>query len=205
MAKDLLQKLNVLLQASLRDAVSGGLGRLSRKRLGGDLKGEIAHLRQQLEAAYQDEEAMQRQITTLEGELVAWDEKADQAVLSQRDAEARYAIQQMETLKRRIAMLQSDLDSHRYAAHELLQHVNQLEGLLQAVEQEAQADPPELTVDDSLTLSQAIQRARETAEHEAAPEVVQVDVEPATAESQDDDKIEIDLATRRSRLAKPDA
>jgi chromosome segregation ATPase len=205
MAKNVLQKLNVLLQASLRDVVGGRSGRRFRKRLGGDLKGEIAQLRQQLEAAYQDEDVMIQQIAALEKEAVAWDEKADQAVLSHRDAEARYAIQQIETLKRRIAMLQSDLDSHRYAAQELLQHINQLEGLLQVAEQEAQADQSDQPAADSLTLSQAIQHARETAQNEDTPEVTHVELETAPAGSQDDDAIEIDLAARRSRLTKPDA
>lgn len=203
MAKNLLEKLNVLLQANLH-TLSPDLSRLNPRRAGKNLDREIAALQKQMEAAAEDEAQIEANIAAMTEAILKWDEEADRAVKAGQNTQARFAIQQMETEKRRLAMLQAELDEHRQTMAALMRQVNEFESILKAAQQ-AQAAAEEETA----TLSEAIRQAREAVQAEAGvgedtPIRVQVDVSDA-ATHEDEETINRDLHERRSRLAKPDA
>ncbi len=193
MAKNLLEKLNLLLQANLT-SVTPDLTRLSPRRAGKNLDKEIAALRKQLEVADQDEVSIQTQIEKLTQTILQWDAEANSALQKGQEAQARYALQQMETEKRRLVMLQSELDEHRQTMAALMRQLNQFESVLQA----AQQTQP-VAEEETETLSDAIRRTRETIEAETTSMQNEIDVVI------DEAQIERELASRRSRLAKPDA
>ncbi len=202
MAKNLLEKLNVLLQANLH-TLTPDLSRFNPGRAGKNLDREISALKKQMDAAAEDEAQIEAKIAAMTNIILKWDEEADKAVKAGQNAQARFAIQQMETEKRRLAMLQAELDEHRQAMAALMRQVNEFESILRAAQQE-QAEAEEETA----TLSEAIRQAREAVQEEAGvgdtPIRVQVDVSDA-ATHEDEETINRDLHERRSRLAKPDA
>lgn len=202
MAKNLLEKLNVLLQANLHN-LSPGLSRLNPRRAGKNLDREIAALRKQLEVSAEDEAEIEAQITAMTEAILQWDAAADEAIKAGKDAQARYAVQQMETEKRRLVILQTELDEHRQAMAALMRQLNEFESVLKAA-QKAQAEVEE----EAATLSEAIRQARESVQAEAGsgevPVRVQVDVSDVD-NTNDEETISRDLDQRRSRLAKPDA
>ncbi|KAB2904535.1 MAG: hypothetical protein F9K27_08465 [Anaerolineae bacterium] len=202
MAKNLLEKLNVLLQANLHN-LSPDLSRLNPRRAGKNLDREIAALRKQLEVSAEDEAEIEAKITAMTEAILQWDAAADEAIKAGKDAQARYAVQQMETEKRRLVILQTELDEHRQAMAALMRQLNEFESVLKAA-QKAQAEVEEETA----TLSEAIRQARESVQAEAGlgevPVRVQVDVSDVD-NTNDEETISRDLDQRRSRLAKPDA
>lgn len=202
MAKNLLEKLNVLLQANLHN-LSPDLSRLNPRRAGKNLDREIAALRKQLEVSAEDEAEIEAKITAMTEAILQWDAAADEAIKAGKDAQARYAVQQMETEKRRLVILQTELDEHRQTMAALMRQLNEFESVLKAA-QKAQAEVEEETA----TLSEAIRQARETVQAEAGlgevPVRVQVDVSDVD-NTNDEETISRDLNQRRSRLAKPDA
>lgn len=207
MAKNLLNKLSTLIQASITDAVRSER-KPSRRRLGKNIEREIKGLHQQVAAADEDEQTILQRQTALEKEIMRLDEQADSAVAAGRDAEARHAIQQMEMAKQRLNMLTSELESHRRAVSELRQQVNELEALIEAAKHEetaAESESP-ASPEVQIPLSEAIRQARDQVKSESKEEVIRVKVEviEEDAPAQDDAAIEKDLAIRRSRLAKPD-
>lgn len=202
MAKNLLEKLNVLLQANLHN-LSPDLSRLNPRGAGKNLDREIAALRKQLEVSAEDEAEIEAKITAMTEAILQWDAAADEAIKAGKDAQARYAVQQMETEKRRLVILQTELDEHRQAMAALMRQLNEFESVLKAA-QKGQAEAEEETA----TLSEAIRQARETVQAEAGsgevPVRVQVDVSDVD-NTNDEETISRDLDQRRSRLAKPDA
>lgn len=202
MAKNLLEKLNVLLQANLHN-LSPDLSRLNPRRAGKNLDREIAALRKQLEVSAEDEAEIEAKITAMTEAILQWDAAADEAIKAGKDAQARYAVQQMETEKRRLVILQTELDEHRQAMAALMRQLNEFESVLKAA-QKAQAEVEEETA----TLSEAIRQARESVQAEAGlgevPVRIQVDVSDVD-NTNDEETISRDLDQRRSRLAKPDA
>lgn len=202
MAKNLLEKLNVLLQANLHN-LSPDLSRLNPRRAGKNLDREIAALRKQLEVSAEDEAEIEAKITAMTEAILQWDAAADEAIKAGKDAQARYAVQQMETEKRRLVILQTELDEHRQAMAALMRQLNEFESVLKAA-QKGQAEAEEETA----TLSEAIRQARESVQAEAGlgevPVRVQVDVSDVD-NTNDEETISRDLDQRRSRLAKPDA
>ncbi|MBZ0308525.1 MAG: hypothetical protein K8I82_20835 [Anaerolineae bacterium] len=202
MAKNLLEKFNVLLQANLHN-LTPDLSRLNLRRAGKNLDREIAALQKQMDAATEDEAQIEAKIAAMTATILKWDEDADKAVKAGQNAQARFAIQQMEIEKRRLTMLQAELDEHRQTMAALMRQLNEFESVLKAAQQ-AQAEAEEETA----TLSEAIRQAREAVQAEAGvgntPIRVQVDVSDA-ATHEDEETINRDLDERRSRLAKPDA
>ncbi|MCL4877731.1 MAG: hypothetical protein KJ064_13805 [Anaerolineae bacterium] len=202
MAKNLLEKLNVLLQANLHN-LSPDLSRLNPRRAGKNLDREIAALRKQLEVSAEDEAEIEAKITAMTEAILQWDAAADEAIKAGKDAQARYAVQQMETEKRRLVILQTELDEHRQAMAALMRQLNEFESVLKAA-QKAQAEVEE----EAATLSEAIRQARESVQAEAGlgevPVRIQVDVSDVD-NTNDEETISRDLDQRRSRLAKPDA
>jgi hypothetical protein len=201
MAKNIIHKLNTLVRASVKDLVSFDLPSLNR--LGKNLDSEVALLRQQLEAAYADETALKERLARMDEEIMSWDTRADQALINKQDAQARYALQQMETIKQRRAMLASDVEEHQRATHELLIQITELESLLKSSQGQSPSQPSVEPAAKEPTLSDAIRQARQQTEHESkSASHLETPAEDLTI---DEDAIEKDLAVRRSRLAKPEA
>lgn len=198
MAKNLLEKLNVLIQSNLHSIGPD----FSRLKPGKNLDKEVAALKKQLEVAGEDEARIEAQTAALTEAILKWDAEADAAVEAGKDAQARYALQQMEIEKRRLTMLQAELDEHRQTMATLLRQLNQFEAALEAA-QKIQVEAEEGTQ----TLSEAIRQAREAVQAEAgvgdAP--VRINVSDDIASINDEETIDRELEQRRSRLAKPDA
>jgi hypothetical protein len=126
---DFLKKLNVLVKASINDAVSGEhTARPPRadKRLDDD----IQELRQRINDAVDYEDQMQTRVRQFEGEAARWDKQADDAVAQGNDTNARYAIEQMKRAEQRAALAQDDLREHQRVTQELIQRVNLLEAVV---------------------------------------------------------------------------
>lgn len=193
MAKNLLEKLNTLLQANLNNLTPD----LSRLKPGKNLGREVEALKKQLKVAQQDEAKIEAQLAALTASILKWDTEADAALKAGKESLARHALQQMEIEKRRLAMLQAELDEHRQSMAGLMRQLNHFEGVLQAAQQ-IQTDAEEETE----TLSEAIRRAREIAQAELENEP---SLSTIVSDANDTEVIEREIAQRRSRLAKPDA
>lgn len=220
MAKSFLEKLNLLLEANLHNMTPS----FSFKGLGKGIESELKHLHGQIASSQADEDAYQQHISDLEAQVLELDQQADAALAAGQEAKARYAIEQMETVKRRLIMAQSELSSHRQALYQLMQQVSQLEATVEVAKREAQAQvdaPPSATTipnevdQNALTMSEAIRKARESVQKAADQgEVIRVQLDTQSSkhtkesdpvateiEAQTIDK---DISARRSRLAKPD-
>lgn len=193
MAKNLLEKLNTLLQANLNNLTPD----LSRLKPGKNLGREVEALKKQLKIAQQDEAKIEAQLAALTASILKWDTEADAALKAGKESLAQHALQQMEIEKRRLAMLQAELDEHRQSMAGLMRQLNHFEGVLQAAQQ-IQTDAEEETE----TLSEAIRRAREIAQAELENEP---SLSTIVSDANDTEVIEREIAQRRSRLAKPDA
>lgn len=193
MAKNLLEKLNTLLQANLNNLTPD----LSRLKPGKNLGREVEALKKQLKIAQQDEAKIEAQLAALTASILKWDTEADAALKAGKKSLAQHALQQMEIEKRRLAMLQAELDEHRQSMAGLMRQLNHFEGVLQAAQQ-IQTDAEEETE----TLSEAIRRAREIAQAELENEP---SLSTIVSDANDTEVIEREIAQRRSRLAKPDA
>jgi len=192
MAKNLLQKLNTLIQSSIHDAVK-------LPRLGKNIDRQMNALRKQMAVAEEDEQAIIQRKEALSAEILQWDEQADQALAAKNESQARYDIQQMETAKRRLTMLESELDEHRRAMSDLYRQINNLEGIITAAQKQPESAEPAI---EEPSLAEAIQQARETVQPTA--DAVRIQIEEVEPVAQDDAAIDADLKVRRSRLAKPD-
>jgi len=192
MSKSFLTKFNTLIQANVRGALRGG----GRVKSGGNLDEEIASLRRQFEAAQQDQTAIEKDIAVLDEEILRLDAQVDDALRVGRDAEARYAVEQMERTRRKRTMMQAERDNHQHALGQLLVQINQLEALAQMPAQDTASDAPA-----QQSLSEAIRQARQSAE---STRRIQVDIKDEET-SEDDEAIEQELSVRRARLAKPDS
>lgn len=193
MAKNLLEKLNTLLQANLNNLTPD----LSRLKPGKNLGREVEALKKQLKVAQEDAAKIEAQLAALTERILKWDVEADAALKVGKEALARHALQQMEIEKRRLVMLQAELDEHHQSMAGLMRQLNHFEGILQAAQQ-IQTEAEEETE----TLSEAIRRAREMAQAELENEP---SLSTLVSDANDTEVIEREIAQRRSRLAKPDA
>jgi phage shock protein A len=227
---NLLDKLNVLVKSSLnsflRDAAeTSGTPGVPAGRLGKDIDGEVARLRQQIDAALNQEDAMLKRLEQLQQQVDRYDQQADAALQRNDEATARYLIQQMQRQQQLATMLQAELDQHRRATSEFIERVNMLEALVSdARRQQASTPAGEVAAQTEHTpgvvLSNLLREARERVEStvgnvltpaqsaepgqsipiataaKGAEELIQ----PQTPDSQ----VEADLAKRRARLSKPD-
>jgi phage shock protein A len=75
--------------------------------------------------AYEDE--LQARVAALQAEVEDWDAKADAAVASGKEADGRYAIDQMHRAQQRTAIAEADLRDHQQVTQELISRVNMLE------------------------------------------------------------------------------
>src|SRR4051812_24708758 len=100
----LLDKLNVLVRSSINSVLSeppahgedGSRPRVPAERLGKDIDKEVAALRQQIDKALSEEDAMQARLDQVQQQIVAYDQQADDALQRGDDPNARYLVQQMQ-------------------------------------------------------------------------------------------------------------
>lgn len=206
--EDLLKKLNVLVKATLNDALTGDSQRNKLVSPSGTKPSsiqeghqQIAQLRQRITETLAFEDELQKQIQSLQAEVADWDEQADTAVKDGDEAKAHYAVEQMQRSQERLTMVQSDLDAHERVTQELIYHVNTLEAAVEAATPK-QVDAPTLAGADE-KVSGVLQDMRDkvlelrdqiASRAEAASETPETRPEP----------VEDDLAKRRQRLAKPE-
>jgi phage shock protein A len=215
---DLFKKINTLIKASVNDvlgddwAVDGPRRRhLMPDKLGKDVDREIAALRQKVNEALDHETKLQSQITSLQDEIVRWDQQADEAVAQSKDATARYAIEQMQRAEQRRTMMESDLHEHRLVTQELIQRVNMLEAAVadarRAKEAEAAPATPETqTLPGSRLVSDVLRETREKISQMSDLITAKEEVtasSPASVQSASNEKaVDDDLEQRRQRLSK---
>jgi chromosome segregation ATPase len=198
MAKNIINKLNTLLQSGVRGAVDDLTHPLRRDpsapiKLGKNIDHEIAALRQQIDAALDDEERMAAEIGALRRQIAEADQQADRALSKGDEAAARHILQQMQRQQQRQAMLEAELAEHRFSTSELISRVNALEAVVAQAQQQQAAPPPDDTDDDSLSIRLSRIREEAAAQPTSAPQETPVVV--------DERAIEDDLARRRARLS----
>ncbi|HVO41008.1 MAG TPA: PspA/IM30 family protein [Aggregatilineales bacterium] len=232
---DLLSKLNVLVRSSLTSFMGSAADEAKSLpgelfgRLGQNIDSEVTALRRRVEQAISEEEAMQAEITRLAAQSEQLSAQADHALTRNNDAEARYALEQQRRIDQRLAMQRSELETHKRATADLMQHVNVLDSVLSDKRREAQA----VTPTEGPSLSDMLRDAREqTSVNPTSSNVDVPDQEVAIPirinRTQDapgtgvpgatapaalpsappknlpPDDEEADLARRRSRLTKPE-
>src|SRR5712671_3200533 len=117
--EDLLKKLNVLVKATLNDALTGDSRRNKLVSPSGTKPSavqegnqQISQLRQRINETLVFEDELQKQIQSVQSEVANWDEQADAAVKDGDDAKAHYAVEQMQRAQERLTIAQSDLAAH---------------------------------------------------------------------------------------------
>jgi hypothetical protein len=136
---DLLKKLNTLVRSNLNDLTPNmpglpGLGRAP------NLDAQVSELRGRINAALAHEEGLQATAGALRAEIEQLDQRADDAVASGQDAQARHLIAQMGRVQQRLALAESDLELHRRAVADLISKVNLLEATV--ADSKAATTPP---------------------------------------------------------------
>jgi chromosome segregation ATPase len=215
---DLLEKLNVLLRASLSSLTSGSAERpsvtpIAPERLGTpkELDREIAALRKQLADAIAQQEALQARIDDMERQISEYIRQADSALLSDDEPRARYLIAQKQRLEQRVRTQSEMLTRYRNAAADLMEQVNRLEALVadarRAAAESAAAPLPENPPSRAPALADMLRSVRERVEETLAPrpkppsdDLPPAKPSPSAPPASDDD----DLARRRARLSLPD-
>lgn len=223
---NLLDKLNVLVKSSLNsflgDAGASGPPKVPAERLGKDIDGEVARLRQQIDSALNQEDAMLKRLEELQQQIDSYDQQADSALQRNDEATARYLIQQMQRQQQLASMLQAELDQHRRATSEFIERVNMLEALVSnARSQQTPASAGEADTQAERTpgavLSNLLRDARERVENTVGnvlastqdsdpAQSIPISTEPKETNSPQpsDPQVDADLAKRRARLSKPD-
>jgi hypothetical protein len=206
---DLFKKLNVLVKATLRDALEPDSRRnpLTPVRLGKGIDHEVEQLRQRINEALSFEDQLQGRVQSLQVEAAKWDQQADEFLGAGNDAQARYAIEQMQRAEQRLAIAKSDLREHQLVTQELIVRVNTLDAAVadaRRSEKETPANAEPLSEPPTgNVLSDALRDVREKITREGEPvqaNAVQAPLEPPA----NDEAIEDDLARRRQRLSKPE-
>jgi phage shock protein A len=228
---DLLKKLNTLARAKMHSALDSAIGSKGEKKIAlHNAKQQVEKLHKQVEKATEFKEELEVRIAVLGKEAERMDTKADAAVQSGDDAEARRLLEQLERKQQQIAMTEADLERHKMSIQQMNREIIRLEEALDiALEQQAQAEQaaaaqpsapsvPQKTPMDKLNavMEQTQSKISELSdmvgskkdETEARMELSQEDakVAKATADAAEEakkSKIEDDLAARRKRLSKP--
>ncbi|MCB9453736.1 MAG: hypothetical protein H6672_20085 [Anaerolineaceae bacterium] len=217
---DLFKKLNTLIKVSVADALGEDIlpgkprrARLDPHKLGKDVDREIDTLRTRINDALAYEDELRQQVNALEAEVARWDQQADSDVQAGNDANARYAVEQMQRAQQRLAMAQADLRDHQSVTQELIQRVNMLDAAVadaRRAEAEAQPAPPPENAESKSgpVLSDVLRDAREKITQmgdliASKSEVMTGEtVGQQAADVADDQAVEDDLAARRQRLSK---
>lgn len=207
--EDLIKKLNVLVKATLNDALTGDSRRNKLVTPGSDKPSaiqegnqQIMQLRQRIKETLAFEDELQKQIQLLQSQITDWDVQADAAVKDGDEAKAHYAVEQMQRVQERLAVAQSDLTAHERVTQELIYHVNTLEAAVDAATQK-QADESATAGAATEKVSGVLKDMRDkvlelrdqiTAREEVSSQPTETQPEP----------VEDDLAKRRQRLSKPE-
>ena len=196
----LIDKLNVLVRSSIQDVLGDDVVPSRRRpplmsRLGKEIDKEIAALREQIERALDDEEQMQADLAAMQEEAASLDQQANQALLADDEANARYFVRQMKLKQQHAAMQEADIVAHRRSTSELIQRVNELEAVV-ANARHQQAAAAEDSADEAAdSLSARIRQVRQKLRGEPEEPVVR---QETPVEDQD---VDDDLARRRARLS----
>ena len=208
--EDLLKKLNVLVKATLNDALTGDSRRNKLVSRSGDKPSavqegnqQIGQLRQRINETLAFEDELQKQIQSLQSEVADWDEQADVAVKDGDEAKAHYAVEQMQRAQERLTIAQSDLTAHEQVTQELIYHVNTLEAAVDAATQKQTDSSTEVGADEKVSgvLRDMRDKILELRDQIAARD--EVAPEPESSETRPE-PVEDDLAKRRQRLTKPE-
>jgi len=225
----LFKKLNVLLQSQInnlvdnRDSQEARQERLTVKRLGKDIDGELARLKKRVNEALEYEGQLQAKVDQLYASIADWDAKANAAVSEGRDDDARVAVRSLKEAQRQLSFMESDLNEHRLITQELLQKVNIFEATVdearrresqqaeaEAVEKQQASIEVEVVPDEDGetpedALSEMLRNTREAVDDlvENAPNMTVNIIPDEPSSDDDDDDVNDDLDGRRSRLSKP--
>ncbi len=207
---DLIRKLNVLVKATLNDALTGDSRRNKLVTPGGDKPSavqegnqQIKQLRQRITETLAFEDELQQQIQLLQAQITDWDKQADAAVKDGDDAKAHYAVEQMQRVQQQLTMVQSDLTAHERVTQELIFHVNTLEAAVDAATQKQTDEAVSAgAANDKVSglLSDMRDKVLELRDQITARE----DVAPEPPTETRPEPVEDDLAKRRQRLSKPE-
>jgi hypothetical protein len=213
----LLDKLNTLVKSSVNsflDDIPGGKSSVQPARLGKDIDQEVAALRKRIEEALTEEDAMKQRLEAMQQEIDRADKQADAALQQGDESTARALVQQIQRQQQQAAMLQADLEQHRRSTSDFIERVNTLDAIVSdARSQKAQpAEPPDQeSKAPGAVLSNLLRDARERVENAISPQSeeevhhIKINVgDPAQTPPPDPAKVDADLASRRSRLSKPD-
>lgn len=201
---DFFKKLNVLVKASLREALSEPGLPLTRDRLGSNVGREVALLRERVNQALDYEDELANRVSQIQAEVEQLDREADLAVEQGDDDAARRKVADLRRAEKRLEMAESDLREHRLVTQELITRVNELDAAV-ADAQRAKGDEP--LAEEPLeragrvvadVLHEMRERIAEMGEIISAS-TTEVDT-PEINSSQTD--IDDDLERRRSRLSK---
>lgn len=205
---DLLKKLNVLVKATLNDALTGDSRRSKLVSPNTDTPSavqegnqQITQLRQRINETLAFEDELQKQIQALQAEVTDWDSQADTAVNDGDDAKARYAVEQMQRAQERLAMAKSDLAEHERVTQELIYHVNTLEAAVDAAKQKQTDDASSTGGADKV--SGVLRDMRDKVVELRDQLVTRGEPSEAAAETSPE-VVDNDLEKRRKRLAKPE-
>ena len=159
---DLINKLNVLIRATVSSGLSAGgapgddrdraTPRPAQHLSDQAVDAQIKTLRQHIDAALNAEDGMRQKIENAQNQNDQLDQQVDAALLDGDSANARVLAQRLQQQRQRLVSQQADLDLHRRATSELIEQVNQLEA--QISDARANQDPvleplESLTVDPS--------------------------------------------------------
>lgn len=226
----LFKKLNILVRASVQDALGDLAQDASRRRLvdparlGKDMDREVASLRERIDEAIAHENTLRVNLDSLYSEIARLDQAADEAVKQGDQAQARYLIARMQQIRRRAEMAEADLREHQIVTEEFIQRVNLLDAVVADARRQQESEPSAEQVPDSdsvaapassgsgpvRALSDMLRDARERVTQ--AGDAVQHETEKVQAELETDDRpsaedgnaVDDDLAARLKRLSKPD-
>lgn len=174
---DLLKKLNTLIKAGVNDVLTDAQraasnvpgARIPRERLGNDIDGEVAQLREQINRALAYEDELVQKVRQAEQDINELDRQADEAVANDDEMNARYYVERLQRARQRRDMLTADLDEHRTVTQELIMRVNELDATIsEARYRQSQEQPlPPADVETPVEREQetrqsdGVQRARE--------------------------------------------
>ncbi|MGQ9887784.1 MAG: PspA/IM30 family protein [Aggregatilineales bacterium] len=214
---DFFKKLNVLVRASVNDLLGDERegGRRSRAlrldALGKDVDREIAALRARINQALDYEDKLQARVSDLQAQAARWDEQVDALILRGDDDAARRAAEQLQLVRQRVSMAESDLREHQLVTQELILRVNELEAAVADTRQRESGAPNRpiepaaqstgrLVADVLRDVREKVADMRELVSGSAvAPPRAGEQAASGTADSQE---VEDDLARRRDRLSK---
>jgi uncharacterized membrane-anchored protein YhcB (DUF1043 family) len=134
---DLINKLNVLIRATVNNSLPGGAAGDSRERGTSPrspehlsdqaVDAQIRTLRQHIDTALDAEDGMRQKIEVGQTQADQLDQQVDAALLDGDESTARVLAQRLQQQRQRLNSQQADLEAHRRVTADLIEQVNQLE------------------------------------------------------------------------------